>query len=129
MPNHNLNQNSLGCIMAGLPRILDVKIALKRFSEPYVYYMGGEDRTAYQAVEILVSTSSPFPIKAVTPVIYIGEVEIPRYTTEGYNLYRFMEFEFNRLKPGAPIFIGWPYTPPLKFITEFRYQLGSELKT
>jgi hypothetical protein len=91
-----------------LPRILDIKSIRRRYSEPLVSYRGLERVEHLEAVEIVVSTDGPFPIRALAPVLYIDDEPVDHWEIEGVNEYRFFAFEPERLKDGAPIALGWP---------------------
>lgn len=95
-----------------LPRVLDVRIRPVRFPEPRVFYAGTERRQTTEAVEIVVRTAAPLPIRAVSPVVYVGDVVVADYDTTGDNLYRFVAFEPRTLLPDAPVSLGWPGRPP-----------------
>lgn len=69
------------------------------------------------AVEIVVSLGSPMPIRALAPVLYVGEIpltESERVDREGTQI-RFWAFDRAKLRrPGAPIMLGWSGEPPPK---------------
>jgi hypothetical protein len=105
-----------------LPEVVGVEARRMRYREPRIYFAGRERREAREGVEILVRTSGPLPVLDLTPVLFVGEVQIPRYEPAGPSLYRFYDFEPERLQEGAPVALGWPYAPDRKTPTRFRYQ-------
>jgi hypothetical protein len=91
-----------------LPRILQVEAVLKRYRRPRVIYEGPERMESKQGVEILVKTSGPFPARALSPVLYVGDEPLNEWETAGENTYRFFAVDPSRLKEGAPLALGWP---------------------
>ena len=110
-----------------LPRILHLEIARVRYERPIRRYTGPNTLAEYpEAVEILVQTSEPFIARAIAPVLYVGNTMVPDFEGEGDNRYRFFAFDFNRLKRGAMISLGWPETPSPRVKTDFRYEIERE---
>lgn len=108
-----------------LPRLVSVAARRVTYPQPRVYYVGSERRETRQAVELRIETSEPIPVRAVTPILMIGETAIADYSTEGATTYRFVAYEPERLEPGAPIRWGWPGPPEAPVATRFRFSLGS----
>jgi len=105
-----------------LPEVLSVETRHAVYREPRIYWVGTEDRRARQAVEFLVRTSAGLPIRALSPVLLVGDVPVGECRQEGKNLYRYFAFEVERLQPGAPISLGWPNRPRPRRATSFHYQ-------
>ncbi|MDX1414721.1 MAG: hypothetical protein R3293_11060 [Candidatus Promineifilaceae bacterium] len=59
------------------------------------------------AVEFIVKTEQPIPIRALSPVLYIGEEHVSEYDVLEADTYRFLGFQIDRFMPGAPISWGW----------------------
>jgi hypothetical protein len=91
-----------------LPRLRVVEQRLRRYREPRVTYVGTERIEHDQAFEAVVETSEPFIPRAVSPVLYVGEVEIREWEMEDATHYRFFGYELDRYERGAPIGLGWP---------------------
>lgn len=106
-----------------LPQILGVEAVLVRYDRPRVYYAGRQRREAHEAIEIMVRTSHEFPIADVMPVLFVAETPIIEYVGISPNLYRFFAFEFQSLKEGAPISLGWLHSPQRKVRSNFVYQV------
>ena len=62
-----------------LPRVLEVEFRPVKYEAPRPYYVGRERRQTSDALEIMVRTSAPLPVRALSPVIYVGEVPVADY--------------------------------------------------
>ncbi|MGH8627802.1 MAG: hypothetical protein ACREYC_21845 [Gammaproteobacteria bacterium] len=106
-----------------LPQIVGVEAVRMRYERPRVYYADRQRREAREAVEIMVRTSEELPIADVSPALFVGEVPLVEYEGAGPNVYRFFAFQFEKLREGDPISLGWPYSPEHKVRTNFRYHV------
>jgi hypothetical protein len=105
-----------------LPRVLSVAFRTVRYETPRPYWVGRERRQTSQALEILVQTESPLPARALSPVIYVGEVAVKDYKVAGRNLYKYVAFDPTTLAAGAPLTFGWPDLPASRRVAlPFRY--------
>jgi hypothetical protein len=106
-----------------LPEIDHVEAVRRRYDAPRYRVRDGEVGEAYEAVEVTVETSEPFPQRALGPVLFVGSVEL----NEGEQLeptrYRFYGYDVERLKDDAPIRLGWFGQPRPKGQTAFRFSL------
>jgi len=77
-----------------------------------------------EAVEFLVKTSGPIPIRALGPALFIGEVQVTESEQVGENEYRFLAYNnIDQLKTGAPIRFGWINDPESeRRETPYQYQ-------
>jgi hypothetical protein len=107
-----------------LPDVLSVKASKVRFPQPRLYYVGTRPVLAEEAVEILVRTDRPFPVRALSPAIFVGDVPILDFETMDRNAYRFLSYDSSSLREGAAISLGWPQFPQRKVKTRFVYHLG-----
>lgn len=107
-----------------LPRLVSVSTRMVTFPEPRTYFVGSERHETGQAIELRVETSEPIPVRAVTPILVVGETAISDYTTEGTKTYKFTAYQPERLRSGAPIRWGWPGHSDKLTITRFRFSLG-----
>lgn len=107
-----------------LPRLVSVATRQVTYPEPRTYYVGNERRQTRQAVELRIKTSAPIPARAVTPMLVVGEIPVPDYTTEGDNTYTYTAYEPDRLRSGSAIRWGWAGPPEKLTTTRFRYSLG-----
>jgi hypothetical protein len=106
-----------------LPAIVSVEASRVRYDPPHRFYVGAEPVEVSDAVELLVRTAAALPVRAISPVLFIGETVIADYEVVGANLYRFFVFNLERVLPGAPIGIGWPFAPLTARPTNFRFQI------
>jgi hypothetical protein len=94
-----------------LPRVMGVEFRPIRLEKPRAYYVGHERRETREMIEILLRTATPIPIRAISPVLYIGEVGVEDYEVAGHNEYRFLAFEPKALAANATVALGWPGRP------------------
>lgn len=105
-----------------LPRVLSVAFRTVRYERPRPYWVGRERKQTSQALEILLHTESALPVRAVSPVLYVGDVAVRHYSIAGPNLYKFVAFDPAALAAGAPLTFGWPQLPAsLRMALPFRY--------
>jgi hypothetical protein len=110
-----------------LPDVLDVEVTRVRYRSPLVRYTGPNDTVEYdQAVELLVTTSEPFPIRAIPPVLYVGEQLVDDWEQVASTRYRFYAFRIGDLQDGATIRLGWPDEPDAAADTGHRFQSPRE---
>jgi hypothetical protein len=109
-----------------LPKVLSIKAVRVRYKKPKVYSVGRKTREAPEAVELLVQTSGPLPVRALSPALFVGDLVLTDYEPAGDNLYRFYAFAPADLKQGAPISFGWPQFPDRLVKTAFRYKVTGE---
>ena len=94
-----------------LPEILDIQIKRILFKPNQPRNFKSALAEYKEAVEFMVSTSGPIPARALGAALFVGDVGVIESQQVDNNLYRFLAFEIERLKPGAPIFWGWINTP------------------
>jgi hypothetical protein len=113
-----------------LPGILDVQIRQIPFEAPKRRYFESKLAKYNEAIEFMVKTDGAIPTRALSPVLYVGEVTVIEGQRVEENVYRFLAFELDQLEEGTPISLGWPGQPPeQRQETEFRYELpGYEQK-
>jgi hypothetical protein len=106
-----------------LPEVVGVQAARVRYSEPKIRFVGRKMTEWREAVELLVRTAGEFPVRAISPALFIGDQMISDYEPAGINQYRFFAFDLEKLKEGAPIYIGWPQFPATKRNTRFSFKI------
>jgi hypothetical protein len=107
-----------------LPRILSVRIRRVEFEAPRLEHFQSSLTRYRQAIEFIVETDGAVPIRAYGPALFVGSVEVNNSERVGETTWRFLQFEPDRLKPGAPISWGWMKDPRRNRLrTEFRYQI------
>lgn len=108
-----------------LPEIQDMQIRRVPFRPPEHKNFESSLAKYKEAVEFLVRTDGPIPARALGPALFIGDIMVIENKKVDYNLYRFLFFDFDRLKSGAPISWGWINDPKEnRQVTRFRYELN-----
>lgn len=110
-------------IKNSLPAIVSVEASRVRYDPPRRHYVGKDSVEIRDGVELLVRTTAPLPVLAITPVLFIGDTIISDYKVVAPNLYRFFLFDVERITPGAPIALGWPFAPRTIQPTNFRFEI------
>lgn len=134
MPQRSSDDRRGGRLDA-LPRIVNITTRLATYEVPKIFYVGPEKKEVRRAVEITVQTASPIPVRALSPVIWIGDSPVREMETVGANQYRFYAIDPGQLRDGAAIAFGWPEVEPgragevaraaQRVATSFRLRLGS----
>ena len=110
-----------------LPQVIDIKIRKISYQPPRLRYFKSYLSNYTSAVEFKVKTNGLIPIRALSPVLYVGDVPVTEMEQLKENLYRFLAFQFDRLKEDAEIFMAWPGQPKEEWMnTKFRYKLASD---
>lgn len=107
-----------------LPMVQEIEITRVRYSVPRPYYVGQERIECSNGVEFLVRTDGPIPIRALSPILFVGDAAVEAYDEVGENLYRFIAYLVEDLSIGAQISFGWAKGPGV-LDTKFRYEPGS----
>ncbi len=92
-----------------LPEIVDVQSRLANYRPRKPRNFASPLEAVKNAVEIVVTLESPLPIRAMAPVLYVGDTQLTESEAvdkEGLQL-RFWGLERERLADGAPIALGW----------------------
>jgi hypothetical protein len=106
-----------------LPEIIGVEAMRMRYSQPRVYYAERERREAREAIEIIIRTSHEFPMTNLSPALFVGDVPLIEYEGAGPSLYRFFAFDFEKLRAGDPVSLGWLHSFETKRRSDFRYEV------
>jgi len=107
-----------------LPKVLDVKIRNTAFQPHVLRNFKSSFDAASDAVEFIVKTERPIPIRALGPVLYVGGIAVTEVTHVGPNEYRFVAQARKDLKQNAAIHLGWTGQPPAKKAnTSFRFRI------
>lgn len=89
-----------------LPRVRAISTRITSF-EPRRRHFTSALPVVPDAVEFLVETASPIPIRARGPALYVGETVVMEVSTDDRRLYRFVALHPKELRPGARISLGW----------------------
>jgi hypothetical protein len=91
-----------------LPEIVDLHISIIPYHEsPKLRYFKSYLSRYESAVQFLVKTSEPIPLRALSPALYVGNTPVVEVQGIDENSYRFLAFEPEKLEEGAPISLGW----------------------
>jgi hypothetical protein len=90
-----------------LPQIENIEIKLIPYEAPKLRYFKSSFSKFSRAIEIIITTDAPIPVRALSPVLYIGETSLTESEIIKENSYRFLAFEINELKDNTPIYFGW----------------------
>ena len=106
-----------------LPEVLSIEASKVNYPQSRLYYVETRPVLATEAVEIIVRTAKPFPVRAWSPAIFVGEVPVVEYETAGPKAYRFFAYDLKSLREGSSISLGWPQFPERRVQTPFVFRL------
>jgi hypothetical protein len=109
-----------------LPKILDVHIRRRHFDPPRRVTSEGVDREVSDAVEVAIRVSEPFTIRALGPVLWVGNEPLTVAERDGDDTYHFFSFRPETLRHDAPISLAWNSTGAPRTDTRYRYVSPSE---
>jgi hypothetical protein len=95
-----------------LPEVISVSVRRLRHERPVRRNFSSALPTVENAVEVVVETSAPIPIRALGPVLWVGDAPLTEVTADDETHYRFRGLEPRRLTPNAPMRLGWSGQPP-----------------
>ena len=108
--------------LSKLPDVISLEIRRRHFDQPRRVTKKGVDRFVREAVEFEVRISEAFPVRALGPALWIGDEALTSADTEGLT-YHFFAFEPDKLKPEAPISIGWSSPSAGRKKTRYRFAM------
>ncbi len=94
-----------------LPRVVSIATRLVRFVPPERRNFASSLPRLERTVEFLVETDGPIPVRALSPVVYVGDVPVAEVAADDDTHYRFTAMEPERLEEGAPVTLGWSGEP------------------
>ena len=89
-----------------LPEIESIKVVRVRYSEPVQYAESASRKEAYEAIEFQVTTSADFPIRALAPALFVGDVAVTESERVGNRKYRFVSYGSHEFRDDEPISVG-----------------------
>lgn len=104
-----------------LPEVLAVESRRRRFDPPRRFTTAGVDRLVSDVVEVEVQLSEPFEIRALGPVLWVGDVPLTVAEGDDETVYRFLAPEQETLRRDAPISLAWNASGAPRQETRFRY--------
>ena len=93
-----------------LPPVEGIGIERVRYRTPRRRVLRGRAEEVAEAVEIVVRTAGPIPVRALSPALFVGGVQVTENVQEDETTYRF--FADEELPAGEPIVLGWVGQPP-----------------
>lgn len=106
-----------------LPRLRGLRIRRIRFEAPELEHFRSSLTDRHEAVEFLVETEAPVPVRAYGPALFIGDVEVNQSERLGDTTWRILAFDTDLLRPHAAIRWGWMKDPEeVRQNTQFRYE-------
>lgn len=91
-----------------LPEVLELRSRRIRFEPPKHRNFESALARHSEAIEFVITTDKPIPIRALGPVLYVGDTPVGESAPlRKKNAYRFLAFDPEALKPGAPVSLGW----------------------
>jgi hypothetical protein len=105
-----------------LPEIVEVRTLNNSFEPRQLRNFRSSLEANPEATEFQIRTASPIPIRALSPVLHVGNIVLTESEQIGENLYKFWALEPNRLEDEAPISLSWTNTPDAQIQeSQFRY--------
>lgn len=95
----------------GLPRPVSVTARLTRFEPPQRRNFESALPRLPRTVEFLVETDAPIPVRALSPVLYVGDVPVTEVVADDDTHYRFIAMQPASLRQGARVTLGWSGQP------------------
>jgi hypothetical protein len=105
-----------------LPEIESLRIERVGYREPRQHVVSGKVVEFSEGVEIAVRTTGEIPIRALSPALHVGDIEVAENEQLDATSYRFFVLDEEALEDGAPISLGWVGHPPPERRTKFRYE-------
>jgi hypothetical protein len=107
--------------LSHLPDILEVEVRARHFDPPRPVTINGVDRHTNAGIEVEIKLSEPFLIRALSPVLWIGEQPLTEMECTG-NTCRFYAFDPQRLTKDGPIALSWGFSGAPRKMTNLRYR-------
>lgn len=102
-----------------LPEVIDIKIRLIAYHAPQLRNFKSKFARYNKAIEFVVKIDRSIPARALSPAIFVDNVQIIEGEIIDRNTIRFLSFEPDKLKEDAPISWGWQDD-----LNEFRKRTG-----
>lgn len=107
-----------------LPEVIELRTRKIRYEPPQHRNFESVLAQHEEAIEFVITTDRPIPIRALGPVLYVGDAPVGESAPlqRRKNAYRFLAFDAEALQPGAPISLGWSGRPQERRPTKFTYE-------
>ena len=90
-----------------LPNILSLKSRRVKYTAPNLKYFKSFLESNEEAIEVIITTDSAIPIRADTPMLYIGEFKTAEMEKIDDKSYRFLFLNIGEIKEGLDISWNW----------------------
>jgi hypothetical protein len=107
-----------------LPKILRVKISRVRYPNPRKHVVSGRIVEMADGIEIQIETDGEIPVRALSPALNVGGIELSESEQIDDRTYRFFVLDEQSIEDGAPIALGWVGVPSKPARSKFRYHLA-----
>jgi hypothetical protein len=105
-----------------LPEVIDVKIRRIPYRAPRLRHFKSRFAKYNEAVEFLVKTDGSIPARAMSPALYVDDVQIIEGEIVDRDTIRFLSFELDQFQEGTSISLGWQGDPKeWRKRTKFRF--------
>lgn len=104
-----------------LPEIRSVSFRRVPFRPPARRNFASALPVVEEAVEFLVETDAPFPVRALGPTLYVGEVAVTEVVADDPTHYRFVALAPEALRDGSGISVGWTGSAAARVDSGFTY--------
>jgi hypothetical protein len=106
-----------------LPRLRALRIRRIPFEPPTLDHFESSLARYREAIEFIVETDGPVPVRAYGPALFVDDVEISHSEPLDETTWRLLAFEPEALRNGAPISWGWMKDPAsARQQTDYRYE-------
>lgn len=109
-----------------LPEILELHVRRRRFQREFRVTTAGKDHYVQDAIEVEIQVSEPFAVRALGPVLWIGDEPLTVAESDGKTTYRFFAFRPEALRMGDPISLSWNTPGAKRSETRFRFAMPAE---
>lgn len=109
-----------------LPEIRGLEVRWRRFDKPRRVTVRGKDHEVDEGLEVVVQLSEPFEVRALGPVLWIGEVPLTIVDGDGETEYRFLATDPDSLQPGDEIALSWSAHGAPREASAYRFEPPNE---
>jgi hypothetical protein len=104
-----------------LPKVTGIEIRRIAWEPPRRRNFESALPKVTEAVEFLVETEEPIPVRGLGPVLYVGDAPIVEVRADDATHYRFVGLQPDSYEPGAPLSLGWSGRPGERQPTPHRF--------
>lgn len=90
-----------------MPAMRDVQISAVKAEPRALRNFATALPSGGETFAFVVTTEKPIPVRALGPVLYVGQTALTEVTEVGPQTYRFLAHRPQDLERGTPIHLGW----------------------